>query len=164
MFYTGLNQEIEFNNIPNKMLEFYERTKEYGGEYNIIIGTDSQNHAKTKVVNVICLTCGGHGGIFFYEITRIPLIRDVRIKLQTETNESLNTATKLVELLESDKQYEEMLFACPISIHIDAGNSPKGKTRELIPEIVGWVRACGYECKVKPDSFCASSIADRISK
>ena len=49
-------------------------------------------------------------------------------------------------------------------IHVDAGNSPDGKTRELIPDIVGWIRSCGYDCVVKPDSYTASSIADRISK
>ena len=66
--------------------------------------------------------------------------------------------------MENEKKYEEMYLNCPISIHVDAGNSPKGKTRELIPEIVGWVKACGYDVKVKPESFCASTIADRISK
>ena len=92
------------------------------------------------------------------------MIKDIRRKLQVETNESLLTATKLVTCLEDNHDYEEMYLNCPISIHVDAGNSPKGKTRELIPEIVGWVKACGYDVKVKPESFCASTIADRISK
>ena len=38
------------------------------------------------------------------------------------------------------------------------------KTKELIPELVGWIKSCGYDCEVKPDSFVASSIADKISK
>ncbi|MBR4734133.1 MAG: hypothetical protein IK081_15370, partial [Lachnospiraceae bacterium] len=36
--------------------------------------------------------------------------------------------------------------------------------KELIPGLVGWIKACGYDCKVKPESYAASSIADRISK
>ena len=59
-----------------------------------------------------------------------------------------------------DKKYEEMYLNCPIAIHVDAGNSRNGKTRELIPELVGWIRACGYDCSVKPDSFVASTISD----
>ena len=46
----------------------------------------------------------------------------------------------------------------------DAGNSDKGKTKALIPELVGWIRASGYDAKTKPESFVASTIADRISK
>ena len=55
-------------------------------------------------------------------------------------------------------------LTCPIIIHVDAGNSVKGKTRALIPELVGWIRACGYDVRTKPESFVASTIADRISK
>lgn len=164
MFRTGIGKEIRFEDIGSLMNDFFQRTKHYESEYEIIIGTDSQNHSQTKVVSVVCIVCHGHGGIFFYEITQEPLIKDVRKKLHIETMESLNVATKLVDLLEQNSDYSEMYLECPISIHVDAGNSPKGKTKELIPEIVGWIKACGYDVKVKPDSFCASSIADRISK
>ena len=51
-----------------------------------------------------------------------------------------------------------------MELHIDAGYSDIGKTKELIPMLTGWVRACGYDCKVKPESFTASSIADKITK
>ena len=164
MFRTGSGRRIRFEDIPEKMNDFYNRTNIYDSDYDIIVGTDSQNHSQTKIVNVICITCKGHGGIFFYDVTNEPLIKDIRRKLQVETNESLLTATKLVTCLEDNQAYEETYLNCPISIHVDAGNSPKGKTRELIPEIVGWVKACGYDVKVKPESFCASTIADRISK
>ena len=50
------------------------------------------------------------------------------------------------------------------SIHVDAGVSPHGKTRELIPELVGWIKSCGYDCETKPYSWVASCIADKISK
>ncbi len=110
------------------------------------------------------MICEGHGGIFFYEISRRALIRDVRTKLRVETNDSLQVAETLVETMENDKKYEEMYLNCPIAIHVDAGNSRNGKTRELIPELVGWIKACGYDCSVKPDSFVASTIADRLSK
>ena len=164
MFCTGSGESIEFDRIPDRLLDFYQKTKIYDSDYEIIVGTDSQNHSRTKIVNVICIVCHGHGGIYFYEITNERIIHDVKRKLQVETNESLLTASRLVGCLEDDEKYEEMYLSCPISIHVDAGNSPKGKTRELIPEIVGWVRACGYDVKVKPESFCASTIADRISK
>lgn len=94
-----------------------------GREVEILIGTDSQNFSYTKVVSVICLISKGHGGIFFYHISLKSLVKDVRQKLYMETNDSLELATKLVDCLEKDEVYHQMYLDCPISIHIDAGNS-----------------------------------------
>ena len=156
--------KLNIQDIPEKIWIFFEKHEHYDAPVKIIVGTDSQNFDQTKVVSVIAVICEGHGGIFFYEVTRKPIIKDVRTKLHEETNDSLQVAEQLVGIMESEKRYEEMYLNCPISIHIDAGNSTKGKTRELIPELVGWIKSCGYSCQVKPDSFVASTIADRISK
>lgn len=163
MFYTGSNTAIEFEKIPDAILAYYEKNKDLTEEVSILIGTDSQNFDQTKCVSVICVIAKSHGGIFFYEISRIPLIRDVRRKLYMETNDSLNLATALVEMLESDEKYHQLYSECPISIHIDAGNSDRGKTKELIPSLVGWVKAMGFPAKVKPEST-ACCVADKLSK
>ena len=164
MFTSPTYGKLNIQDIPEKIRIFFEKHEHYDAPVQIIVGTDSQNFDQTKVVSVIAVICEGHGGIFFYEVTRKPIIKDVRTKLHEETNDSLQVAEQLVGIMESEKRYEEMYLNCPISIHIDAGNSTKGKTRELIPELVGWIKSCGYSCQVKPDSFVASTIADRISK
>ena len=164
MFYTGSNKPIEFENIPDAILAYYNKNKDVAPTIQIVIGTDSQNFSDTKVVSVICVLAKGHGGIFFYQITREPFIRDVRRKLHVETNDSLNLATQLVDALEADVKYQDLYLDCPIAIHVDAGNSEKGKTKDLIPELVGWIKACGYSAFTKPYSMAASSVADRISK
>ena len=164
MFTSPIYGKLNIQDIPEKIRIFFEKHEHYDAPVKIIVGTDSQNFDQTKVVSVIAVICEGHGGIFFYEVTRKPIIKDVRTKLHEETNDSLQVAEQLVGIMESEKRYEEMYLNCPISIHIDAGNSTKGKTRELIPELVGWIKSCGYSCQVKPDSFVASTIADRISK
>ena len=163
MFHTGSNRQIDFENIPDAIMEYYNRHRDIT-DVSIVIGTDSQNFSDTKMVSVICVLASGRGGIFFYEISRIPLVRDVRRKLHIETNASLELASKLVEIFEGNEKYHAMYLDCPISIHVDAGNSPHGKTRELIPELVGWIRASGYEAETKPLSFVASCVADKISK
>ena len=163
MFISETYGELELNQIPEKLKIYYEKVKDYNMPIHIIIGTDSQNFSDTKMVSVIAIVCEGHGGIFFYEISRLEKIKDVRKKLHYETNESLKIATQLVELLENE-EYSDLFLNCNFSIHIDAGNSNSGKTKELIPELVGWIKSCGYECKTKPESFVASSIADKISK
>ena len=164
MFHTGTGRTIAFEAIPDAILDFYQQRKGISDGISIVIGTDSQNFDTTKCVSVICVIAKGKGGIFFYEISHIPLIRDVRSKLHMETNASLELADKLVSAFESKEVYHEMYTECPISIHVDAGNSPRGKTRELIPELVGWIRTMGYAAETKPLSFVSSCIADRLSK
>ena len=148
---------LSFEELPDKIQLFYDMNKHYGEPIEITIGTDSQNHQETKVVTVISVLCKGHGGIFFYHIEYRPLVQSVKTKLEMETYISLETAQKLLANL-NDKQ------VFPISIHIDAGTSPIGKTRDLIQSLTGWVHAMGYDCEIKPNSYAASSIADRISK
>jgi len=163
MFTSPTYGKLELEQIPEKLKKYYEDNKKYETQFHITIGTDSQNFSDTKIVSVITITCEGHGGIFFFEITRLPRISDVRKKLHTETNMSLDIADRLIELLETE-QYEELFMNCMFSIHIDAGLSDNGKTKQLIPELVGWIKSCGYDCEIKPDSYTACSIANKISK
>lgn len=132
-------------------------------EYQVIVGTDSQNFDITKVVLVIAVIQISKGGIFFYEISKVNKITNIKQKLYTETQMSLDCASKLLSAFE--KYYEDTGFdytQLNFSIHVDAGFN--GPTREVIPEIVGWVKSCGYDVHVKPESFVASSIADKLSK
>ena len=164
MFRSETYGEVKLNEILDKILEFYERVKEKDGAFQIVVGTDSQNFSDTKMVTVVAAYKEGKGGIFFYEIDRISRITNVKQKLNTETSRSLEVAMQLVELLEGDERYAALREEALLSIHVDAGWSDKGKTRELIPSLVGWIKACGFEAKCKPFSFAASSIADKISK
>lgn len=158
--YGKLNIEL----VVDKLLEFYNRTKQYDTPVQIIIGTDSQNHSETKIVTVIAITCEGHGGIYFYEVNYLNRIDNVRHKLFTETGMSIDVADKILSVMENNNRYEELFNAATFTIHVDAGRSDKGKTKELIPAIAGWIRSVGYEYEIKPDSFVSSTIADRISK
>lgn len=133
-------------------------------EHCLFIGTDSQNMGSiTKIVPVIMMTVPGKGGIFFFDVMKIPRINSLRIKLNKETQYSLQYADDLVA--EFEKLFDECNFdytVLNISIHVDAGR--KGATRELMEGISAWVESCGYDCAFKPNSCAASSVADRISK
>ena len=68
---------------------------------------------------------------------------------------SLATAEKLVPMLRAEispSKYD-------LEIHIDVG--ALGPTRELIREVVGMVSGNGYTAKTKPESWGASSVADK---
>lgn len=163
MYRSATYGDLEISQVPEKIRDYYMKTRHYGTPFKVTVGSDSQNFDTLKVVNVIAAVCEGHGGIFFYEVTRLPRTDDVRQKLTIETNESLQAALRLTEIFEGGG-YEELRGNMGIAIHIDAGWNPDGKTKDLIPGLVGWIRACGYDAEVKPDAYAASAIADKISK
>ena len=157
--------DVTMDEVTKIINDYCLKQKEkYNSPFHIIVGTDSQNFSDTKVVTVIVAQSEGHGGIYFYHIERVNRIQDVRNKLNYETQTSLTYADELIKTIESKEEYLDMYLNSSFAIHVDAGHSDHGKTKELIPSLVGWIKSCGYECEVKPDSFAASSIADKISK
>ena len=142
-----------------------DKVKQSGkGEYNVIIGTDSQNFSDTKIVVVIALQHIGHGGIFFYDVTHIRRISNIKQKLLTETSMSLEIAQKLLDEFERlfDSEQFDYTEHLNFSIHVDAGEN--GPTKKVIPEITSYIKSYGFDVAVKPESFVASSIADKYSK
>lgn len=128
--------------------------------YTLIIGTDSQGkyvngESQIDFVSAIIIYRKKRGARYFFRKEKQhkkPILRD---KIYTETLMSLNLAKTIVpqiqELIPSEK-YD-------LEIHIDVGNV--GPTREMIREVVGMVTGSGYIAKTKPDSWGASSVADK---
>lgn len=155
--------KMELSSIADDIISYIADEPEL--PYEITVGTDSQNFNYTKIVEVVSVHRGTKGGIFFYAIQRHRKIGNIREKIVTETACSLELAERLFACLDdSAEQLDFSIDECDVSyqIHCDVGNN--GRTSEIIPEIVGWVESCGYECRIKPESFAASSIADRFSK
>lgn len=130
-------------------------------EYAIYVGSDSQNSHYTKMVTVVAIHRLGRGGKYFYEISKYDKIKDIRKKLFTETQLSLDMAEKLFDAFH-DIGFDYTQSNISFTIHVDCGvNGPSGA---VIPEVVGYIHAMGYECEIKPLAPVASCIADRISK
>ncbi|KOA18455.1 hypothetical protein CLHOM_33570 [Clostridium homopropionicum DSM 5847] len=146
--------EVSFSRMCKIVEDYISNEKE--SQYNITIGTDSQNYDITKVVVVVSIWRVGKGGIFFYDIKKVNKITNIGQKLFYETSLSIEMARKLEIYLQKDNKTYDM------SIHVDAGNN--GLSSSVIPEIVGWVKGCGFNCYTKPNSYAASSIANRYSK
>lgn len=125
--------------------------------YKIIIGTDSQTtHKHTVFVSAFVIHRIGKGARFYFCKEKHPPIPDLRYRIYRETSLSLD----LIELLKQNG-INRMVAEWPIEVHLDIGQ--KGETKALIQEIVGWVTSVGYEAIIKPNSFGASSVADRFT-
>jgi predicted RNase H-related nuclease YkuK (DUF458 family) len=151
-FTTGSWESITLAGIVDRIGAYLSD----GHEYTIDIGTDSQRGQKTKFVTAIVIHKIGKGAIFFYHPVISENIHTLQDRIYMETAMSINCAAELLELfVENDVLYN-------ITIHCDIG--PNGKTRELIREIIGYVTASGFDCKIKPEATAACTVADRFSK
>ena len=131
-------------------------------QYRLIIGTDSHNSTKdhrADFVTAVVIHRIGRGGRYFWSKKKRANIVTLRDKIYTETLLSLDLAQKLVPKLQAylkpgNGGYE-------LEIHIDVGEI--GPTREMIREVVGMVVGNGFKAKTKPDSYGASTVADRYT-
>jgi predicted RNase H-related nuclease YkuK (DUF458 family) len=125
--------------------------------YQLIIGSDSHTRHETYFVTAVVIRRVGKGGRYFFSRSRRRVIRSLRQKVFYETSLSLSVAARLTELLESSNVPE-----LDVEIHIDVGH--QGETKDLIREIVGMVTGSGYRARIKPESFGASTVADKFTK
>ena len=163
MFRTARGEEVDKPEIINRIAEFI--LKDVHAEYEITVGTDSQSHKDTKMVEVIAVHRVGNGGLFFYNTEYIKRIPDLKQKIEAETYRSLEAANGILSGLEEILFDQEVLLDdinLSFQIHCDIGIC--GKTNMLIKEITSWVQSYGYLCCIKPDSYAASGIANKITK
>jgi len=157
-FQNAKHERMTLDEVLNRIISFVDEIPDR--EYQLSIGTDSMTYKDTHFVLAIVLHRVGNGGIYFYKKFDHAGIRDLRTKLYTETQLSIETADLLVSnLLDKD---ENILDKLNLSIHLDIGTS--GPTKDLIKELEGWVTAVGYDYEIKPNSYAASFVADKYSK
>jgi len=163
MFKTAQGEVVDKPQIIKRIADFI--LKDPHAQYEITVGTDSQNHKSTKMVEVIAIHRIGNGGTFFYNAEYIRRISNLRQKINEETMRSLTVADGLMAGLE-EILFEHGVFLDDINlsfqIHCDIGNY--GKTNMLIKEITSWVQSYGYLCCIKPYSYAASGIANKYTK
>lgn len=127
--------------------------------YRITIGTDSSLEASGKAdfVTAVVIHRVGNGGRYFWRRGNIKdkfyTLRDRIIK---EVFLSLEVARGILDKLEKKNQD---LPKWSFEIHVDVGED--GPTNVMLQEVIGIVRAHNFEALTKPQSYAASSVADR---
>lgn len=157
-YFSPSKGHLNLTSVISEIGDFVD--EEPGSFYSLIIGTDSQSKkingkAEIDFVTAIVIYRKGRGGRYFWKKEKQfkpPVLRD---KIYTETLMSLDVAQKVVPEIRkaiSPAKYD-------LEIHIDVG--PLGPTRDMIREVVGMVSGNGFVAKTKPDSWGASSVADK---
>lgn len=138
----------------NDILEFVKKYPK--DSYRLIIGTDSQPGRETCFVTAVIIHREGKGAKFYYRRSFHKTPLTLRHRIFEEASRSLEMAGKIIEYLAN--MHPELT----IEIHVDIGE--KGRTRELIQQVVNMINMSGFMAKVKPYSYGASKVADRFTK
>jgi len=125
-------------------------------KYKVIIGTDSLLYDKTKAdfVTAIVVHRIGNCGRYFWRRTELEGFHTLRDRITREVMMSLDIAKETLSFL---KGMDAPDFG--FEIHVDVGE--KGETKVMIQELLGMIRANNFEARTKPDSYAASSVADK---
>lgn len=123
--------------------------------YNIIIGTDSENHDEADFVSAVIVHRVGNGGRYWWRRIRMPHFKALRTRIWKEVSFSLELAQAFLHEVTTRRNFPEF----QLEIHVDVG--AEGPTRTILQEVVGAVRGSGFLVRTKPESFGATKVADR---
>jgi uncharacterized protein len=125
--------------------------------YKVTIGTDSQaiSAGSPDFVTAVVVHRVGNGGRYFWRRAKLSKFHTLRDRIIREVIISLDIAKEILAELK-----EKTSSAFDFEIHADIGEN--GPTKAMLQEVVGMIRAHNFEPKTKPDSYAATSVADRL--
>jgi len=164
-FYNPTKGTLNFKQVVR---EIFNYIKEKPGKfYNIVVGCDSCSGDNVSFPVAIVILRVGAGGRFFlnkikYDSLKRKRFSNLHERILQEVLLSCEIALSLKEVLA--KKVEDSAIDLNYQfryIHADIGE--KGKTKDMIKEVVGLIKSNGFEAKIKPESFAASIVADRFT-
>lgn len=146
---------LTFDEMFSDIIQFVSEEPEQ--RHDLIVGTDSQFGTETCFVTAIIVHRRGKGARYYYTRYRERVSRSLRQRIFYEAARSLGVASLLADRL-AENGYADL----NIEIHLDVGEN--GRTRDLIREVVGMVVGSGFDARIKPESYGASSVADKYTR
>jgi len=162
-FYNPTRGKLSFEEMIKEILNYLQAKPDKF--YDIIVGCDSSSSDSPEFPLAVVVLRSGEGGRFFLKkITyQNKKFYHWKTRVLEEVLLSCELALSLKEELIGQIEALSGKFSYQFRyIHADVGES--GQTKEMIREVVGIIRGNGFEPKLKPESFAASSVADRYSK
>jgi len=151
----GTNVSIE--EVVAQIIEFSKAAPQY--KYEVVVGTDSEavNDRKSDLVTAIVVRRVGNGGRYFWRRFSGGPFHTLRNRIIEEVMTSLRAAQAVLKAMSEALTGTAMIFH--FEVHADIGE--EGQTKEMIQEVTGMIRAHNLDFCVKPNSYAASSVADK---
>ena len=150
----------DLDQIPVKEKEVIESVIEkYNDGYTIAVGCDSQMFCdNVSFVTTVCAHHRSKGANGFYVKIKIPRknFPTLKARISAEAFSSLEMAYWVKEILPKGAELE---------VHLDIGNDPKRcATFKFKKELTTLIKSQGFLCKIKPESWASSGVADWFTK
>lgn len=165
-FYNPTRGNLKLEEVMEEMLNYMKEKPDKF--YDIIIGCDSSSGERFYFPVAVVILKTGEGGRFFLKKISYPpsLLKkkfsNWKMRVLEEVLLSCQLALFLREKFEKKIQNLNESFNYQLRyIHADIGEN--GQTKDMIKEVTGLIRGNGFEPKIKPESYVASTVADRYS-
>lgn len=164
-FYSPSKGDLKFSEVIGEIRKYISEQPDFF--YDIVVGCDSPSSDKPFFPIAIVVLRTGAGGRFFLKKMHYPenflrKFSNWKNRILQEVYLSCELALTLKETLENDFGKSRPKFNYQFQyIHADVGE--RGKTKEMIKEVVGLIKSNGFEPMIKPHSFAASVVADRYT-
>ena len=153
-WFNGSNQHVSFEDIA---VNIQNHSKKGGTVY---IGTDSQIVKKECIFSTAIVLHGAkdqEGGNFYIKREKFGSKKFSTLleRIYTEVENSIQIAMRIIR-------------NCPkvdIELHLDiSGSEEDEKTSKFADMLMGYAKGVGFECKIKPNAFAATTVADKFNK
>lgn len=152
-FKTARGEKLFNNELINEIKKFISENDKF--DYRILVGTDSEHFDHhIDFVSVIVVHRVGQGARYFWKREIYKQKFGLQERLWREAMLSLTISQEIISRLSQ----ENLTFH--FEVHLDLGT--KGKSFSSLREIINLIRNYGFEVKIKPHSYAASKIADRL--
>ena len=162
-FFNPTKGSVKTERVADELINYISEKPEKF--YDVIVGCDSSSEEEPHFPLAVVVLRVGEGGRFF--LKRIAYkgrkFYNYKQRILEEVFLSCQLALYLKEEFERKiKNYQKEKLRYQFRyIHADVGEN--GKTKDMIKEVTGFIKGNGFEPKIKPESFAASTVADRFS-
>jgi len=157
-FYNPSRGNLKMSQVIEEILNYIaEKPEKF---YDIIVGCDSSSGETPDFPVAIVILRTGEGGRFFLKKIgyknrkfynwKMRILEEVLLSCELALFLRENFAKKIKDF---DYQFRY--------IHADIGEN--GQTKDMIKEVTGLIRGNGFEPKIKPEAYVASTVADRYA-
>jgi predicted RNase H-related nuclease YkuK (DUF458 family) len=169
LFHNLQEKNMTFEQVYARIIRFMNLSR--NGNYRLMIGTDSQVHIKSTIfITGIVILNEGKGAWACIRKVSVPIRMErlhERISYETSLTEeivSLFTEERKTNMIDIVLPYIYQGASFTMEGHLDIGSGNRNKTRIYVEEMTARIEAMGLEPKIKPESFVASSYANRFTK
>ncbi|MFJ8235722.1 ribonuclease H-like YkuK family protein [Ureibacillus sp. NPDC094379] len=176
---NGFDFADTFQNLSHKNMSFdevFQNIKQFimkdpTGSFKLMFGTDSQVYSRETIFITGIVIQQERKGVWacFRRVVIPRRMTNLHERISYET-----TLTEEIVSLFTDEKREQLINIILPNIykganfavegHIDIGSGKKNKTRIFVQEMISRMNSLGLKAKIKPDSFVASSYANRFTK